>query len=87
MKRSKENIYENILKFCEKPSGITRIVYSCNLNFRAANIHIEELFAAGLIEELPRNQENRRGIYQTSEKGIQALEHIKGFRDLLKHVK
>ncbi len=86
MRRSRENICESILMLCREPVTLTKIVYSCNLNFKNAKVIIEELLAAGLIVELPGEQVNQQGIYQTSEKGIKALEYINALKDMFKPV-
>ncbi len=84
MKRSPGEIIECILKTCKEPAALTRIVYLGNLNFRTVRPPLNKLLAAGLIREQPSTQGNQKSIYQTTEKGKQALEHIRVLRELLK---
>ncbi len=80
MRRSQEQIIESILETCKKSATITRIVYSCNLNFKTVHHHVNGLMAAGLIE-VPGKRGN---LYQTTKKGLQVLENMHALRDLLK---
>jgi predicted transcriptional regulator len=82
MKRSKEQIKEQILEVCKEPAILTAIVYQCNLNFRTAKFHLESLIDAGLIDVSGTNQIS----YKTTPRGIKALKHISAFRSLLKPV-
>jgi predicted transcriptional regulator len=82
MKRSKEDIIENILELCIEPASKTRIVYQVNLNFRTINPHLDRLLDAGLLEAFGDTQI----MYKTTPKGMEALQHIRALRDLLKPV-
>ncbi len=84
MKRSKDEITEGILELCQEPASLTRIVYQCNLNFRTVKPHLARLTLSGCLLELPGGPIN---LYQTSPKGMEALQHIKALRDLLKPLK
>ncbi|NPV63648.1 MAG: DNA-binding protein [Methanotrichaceae archaeon] len=80
MKRSREEIAEQILEICREPASKTRIVYQANLNFNTVMPHLDMLIMAGLLEIL----DAQIVTYKTTEKGIKALEHIKAFRDLIR---
>ena len=69
----------NILDLCKEPANVTRIVYQCNLNFNTVRQHLECLIDAGLVEVSGIG----RISYQTTQKGMQALEHIDAFRPML----
>jgi predicted transcriptional regulator len=79
MKRSKEQIFEAILELCKEPTGLTKIVYQCNLNFFTVKIHLKALTDAGLIDISGIEQIS----YKTTAVGMKALEHINAFRSLL----
>ena len=79
MRRSKEQIIEEILNICKEPAGLTKIVYLCNLNFKVARLHLNRLNDAGLLDVSGTNQI----LYRTTPKGMQALEYINAFRPLL----
>jgi predicted transcriptional regulator len=79
MKRSREQIMENILKVCKEPVSVTKVVYQCNLNFYTVRIHLERLTGAGLIAVSGTDHVS----YRTTAEGMKALEHINAFRSLL----
>ncbi|MFA6371033.1 MAG: winged helix-turn-helix domain-containing protein [Methanothrix sp.] len=79
MKRSREQIMEEIMVICKEPAGVTKIVYQCNLNFYTVRIHIERLTGAGLLDV----SETDPILYKTTSFGVKALEHINAFRVLL----
>ena len=64
---------------CKEPTGLTKIVYQCNLNFKIAKLHLNRLNDAGLLEVSGTTQI----LYRTNPKGMQALEYINAFRPLL----
>jgi predicted transcriptional regulator len=80
VRRSPEQITENILRICKEPTGKTAIVYQCNLNFHTVNIHLQQLINAGLLNS---SGSEDHPSYRTTPKGIEALEHINVLRDLL----
>ena len=80
MRRSPEQITENILKICKDPTGKTKIVYQCNLNFHTVNIHLQRLISASLLKS---SGSADHLSYRTTAKGIEALEYINVLRDLL----
>jgi predicted transcriptional regulator len=80
MRRSKDQITENILETCKEPTGKTRIVYQCNLNFHTVNIHHQRLINASLLET--SGSEDHLS-YRTTAKGIKVLGHINVLKDLL----
>ena len=62
----------SILAICKEPTGLTKIVYQCNLNFHIAKHHLQLLTDAGLINVSGADQIS----YSTTPKGMQALERI-----------
>lgn len=84
MKRSREEVIENILETCRESATKTKVVYQVNLNFRMVNPYLELLTKSGLLAA------NRIGgssiVYGITPKGTEALEHIKALRDMLKPV-
>ncbi len=80
MRRSPEQITENILETCKEPTGKTAIVYQCNLNFHTVNIHHQRLINASLLKY---SGSADHPSYRTTPKGIEALEYINVLRDLL----
>ena len=79
MRRSKEEIIGIILELCKEPVNLTKVVYWCNLNFNTVKQHLGLLINAGLLEVSGTD----RPLYKTTEKGIEALEHLNAFRPLL----
>jgi len=79
-KRSHPQILLAILDLC-KGDGTTktRIVYQCNLNFRTARNHLDELQKAGLIEAIrqPHSSKTTGDIYRTTQRGITAAEMLR----------
>ena len=82
MRRSKEEIIGTILELCKEPVNLTKVVYWCNLNFSTVKQHLGILVSAGLLEV----SGNDHPLYKTTEKGIEALEHLNAFRPLLKPI-
>jgi len=80
MKRSREEITEYILETCKEPTCKTRIVYQVNLNFKTVVNHLDRLMDAGLLEA----SMSTVVMYRTTAKGMEALEHIKPLRGLLR---
>ena len=80
MRRSEDQITEDILDTCKEPTGKTRIVYQCNLNFHTVNIHLQRLIDASLLKS---SGSADHLSYRTTAKGIVVLEHINVLRDLL----
>jgi predicted transcriptional regulator len=80
MRRSPEQITENILRICTEATGKTAIVYQCNLNFHTVNIHLQRLINANLLKS---SGSEDHPSYRTTAKGIEVLEHINVLRDLL----
>ena len=80
MRRSPEQITENILENCKEPTGKTKIVYQCNLNFHTVNIYLQRLINASLLKS---SGSADHLSYRTTAKGIEVLGHINVLRDLL----
>lgn len=84
MKRSREEVIEKILEICREPSSKTRIVYQVNLNFRTVNPYLDLLAKSALLDVSV--DEESHAIYKITPRGLEALEHIKALRDLLKPI-
>ena len=80
MRRSPEQITEDILETCKEPTGKTKIVYQCNLNFYTVNLHLQRLINASLLNS---SGSADHPSYRTTAKGIEVLGHINVLRDLL----
>ena len=80
MRRSKDQITEEILETCKEPAGKTKIVYQCNLNFHTVNIHLQRLINASLLKS---SGSADHPSYRITARGIEVLEHINVLRDLL----
>ncbi len=80
-RRSKYEIYASILRVCDKTEGanITKIVYTCNLNFRSAQYHIEFLVEMDLLEDVSRSRKS----YRTTSKGKQFYKKFEEMDELL----
>ena len=77
MRRTNDQLIGQILEACQgEGSSKTKIVYRCNLNFKNANMHLERLTNAGLLEASGTS-------YRTTQKGMETLEHIIALRALL----
>jgi predicted transcriptional regulator len=80
MKRSREEIFSQILKICLDGSNKTKIVYQANLNFRTANSYLDILIKnQHLIETIQGEQI----LYKTTTKGENLLECINKINDTL----
>ena len=80
MKRSREEIFSQILKICLGGANKTKIVYQANLNFRTANSYLDILIKnQHLIETIQGEQI----LYKTTTKGENLLECINKINDTL----
>jgi predicted transcriptional regulator len=80
MKRSREEIFSQILKICLDGANKTKIVYQANLNFRTANSYLDILIKnQHLIETIQGEQI----LYKTTTKGENLLECINKINDTL----
>lgn len=72
MKRSREEIFAQILNVCKNGASKTRVVYQVNLNFRTVGPYLEALIRSELIEV----RQGRNVLYETTQKGASLLETI-----------
>jgi predicted transcriptional regulator len=82
MKRSKDEIIEQILKTCMEPATKTRVVYQANLNFKTVNTYLVRLTKAGCLE-VTETPLSTYSTYHTTSKGAKVLEQIEFVRGLL----
>ena len=73
MKRSKEEILEDILDICKEPTKKTRIVYQANLNFKNVDRYLSSLINAAALEA----SETRPITYRTTSRGRELLERMR----------
>jgi predicted transcriptional regulator len=69
MKRSKQQIFSEILVICRDGAKKTKIVYQANLNFRTVNPYLKILIENQLINL-------DQGEYQITPQGMNLLESI-----------
>ena len=71
------DIIADILRIARKGAKKTRIFYGANLNFKLLNEYLERLEEAGLIT----NDQEKRGMLKTTDKGRKYLQHYEGFME------
>jgi predicted transcriptional regulator len=79
-RRSETDIVAEILRATLKEPGITKVMYSTNLNHVTAEDYLDQLQKKGLIEiiaQLPRKR------YRTTLRGKQVLDHLEEVSQLL----
>ena len=79
MKRSKQEIFSQILDICRNGANKTRIVYQANLNFRTINPYLDLLTKNGLINV--KKEQNL--IYETTPRGLDLLDNFKQIQNEL----
>ena len=77
-RRSNMDITAEILRIAKGGAKKTRIVYGANLNFKVLHQYLNELEKTDLIKRVERG-----GIIQTTEKGIQYLNHYDKFKQFV----
>ena len=77
-RRSRLEIFAEILHIAKRGAKKTRIVYGANLNFKTLKGYLEELEKAGLIEYSSDNG----GLVKTTEKGKKYLQQFNVLREL-----
>ncbi len=80
MKRSRQEIFSQILTICMNGANKTRIVYQANLNFRTVNPYLDILLKN---QNLIETGQGEQVLYQTTQKGINLLESITKVNDTL----
>jgi predicted transcriptional regulator len=74
--RSKVDIYADVFRVATGGIKKTRIVYGANLNFVIVKRYLSELIDLGLLEA-------RDGLYRTTERGPNFLEHYNDLASIL----
>jgi predicted transcriptional regulator len=72
MKRSRQDIFSQILQICTNGANKTRIVYQANLNFRTVNPYLQTLIKNNLLEA----SQGKHVIYKTTKEGENLEETI-----------
>ncbi len=81
MKRSKHEIFSEILEICITGASKTRIVYQANLNFRTVNPYLEILMKNNLLEAC----QDTHTLYKTTKEGANINETISKVNNMLLH--
>lgn len=73
MRRTKLEIYKEILELSKNSATKTQIVYGCNLNFKIYKGYVKFLLDKGMLvlEEI-----GKRTYYLTTKKGINEIEKL-----------
>jgi predicted transcriptional regulator len=79
-RRSEAIILAEVLRVALEKPGITRVMYSANLNHRAADKYLSELQKKGLIETVGQSLRRK---FQTTPKGQEALHRLEDALQLL----
>lgn len=80
MKRSRQEIFSQILNICLTGANKTRIVYQANLNFRTVNPYLDILIKN---QHLIETGQGTQVLYKTTPKGTDLLESINKINDTL----
>lgn len=75
-RRNNLEITADILRIAKDGAKKTHIVYGANLNFKLLHQYLEDLERSGLI----KNHVQRGGLIETTDKGIQFLNHYIEFQ-------
>ena len=78
MKRGSYMIARDILGVARGGSGITRLVYQTNLNFKVIKTHLSKLIERGLLECI----EGHRKTWITTDKGLSFILAMEGVKSL-----
>ena len=79
-KRSDIEILADILKVANDGAKKSHIVYKANLNFKIVRNYLNILKNSGLIT----GPEGRSNLYQTTEKGVEYINHFETFKSYMK---
>ena len=80
MKRSRQEIFSEILKICLDGANKTKIVYQANLNFRTVNSYLDILIKN---QHLIEKAEGKQMLYKTTRRGEDLLECMNEVNDTL----
>ena len=75
MKRTRYEIFRDILAFTTIPQLKTHIVYRCNLNFNIVKEYIRDLIERGYIRII--HIEGNKTLYKTTDRGLEYLNMFK----------
>jgi predicted transcriptional regulator len=79
-RRSEAVILAEVLRVALEKPGITRVMYSANLNHRAAEKYLSELQKKGFIETVGQSLRRK---FQATPKGKEALRRLEDALQLL----
>ncbi len=80
MKRSRQEIFSQILDICLTGANKTKIVYQANLNFRTVNPYLDILIKN---QHLIETGQGAQILYKTTSKGTYLLESINKINNTL----
>jgi predicted transcriptional regulator len=80
-KRSDMEVAAAILHVALNGAKKSHIIYQANLNFQLGKKYLDRLITAGLLNE----SNNGRRVYSTTEKGVDYLNYLDGFKQFLPH--
>ncbi|MEM5872240.1 MAG: winged helix-turn-helix domain-containing protein [Candidatus Aenigmatarchaeota archaeon] len=87
-RRESLEIVKGLLDYLVEPNSITYIMRKNNLSFEQANSYLNSLIKVGYLEKIESPvQGNSKYAYQTTEKGLRALEVIKDASEIMKEIK
>lgn len=75
MKRTRYEVFRDILAFTVIPQLKTHIVYKCNLNFKMVNEYIRDLIERGYIRMI--HIRKNKTFYETTDSGLEYLNMFK----------
>lgn len=84
IRRNEIEIVRDILQLCIIPSGKTRIVYSCNMNFHTINRYLRMMLARGILIKTKVRGQNLYGI---SEDGLSTLDSLNAVAPIIEGLK
>jgi len=76
VRRKTNQILIQIIDTCRDGANKTRIVYASGLNFYTIKLYLQVMTERGILTE-------SNGLYRTTEKGLEALRHLKALREII----
>ena len=78
-KRSRNEIFVDILEVAKNGAKKSHIVYRANLNFEIVKDYLNALRNSDLIEFA----ESRQQVFRTTEKGTEYIKHFNAFKEYM----
>ena len=80
MKRTRYDVFRDIISLTVVPQLKTHIVYKCNLNFNIVKKYISDLIEKGYIRII--HIEGNKTLYETTDRGLEYLNMFKKIEEL-----